>query len=96
MGSFVRALAARYRDLESRQRVQSTVSDHLRITQLIVDHLSRTAMWCGASTLGSSWSRVWNAIGGELRMDQEHVIELIRRTPHLALDVEADSITLSV
>jgi len=96
MGSFVRALAARYRDLESRQRVHATIAEHVRITQTIVEYLSRNGMWCGASTLGTSWSRVWNALGHELRLDQEHVIDLVRRTPGLALDLEADTITVSV
>ncbi len=96
MGTFVRGLVARYRDLESRQRVQSTVADQLRVAQSIVEYLGRTAMWCGANTLGTSWSRVWGALGGELRLDHEHVIDLIRRTPHLTLDLEADTITLSV
>jgi hypothetical protein len=58
--------------------------------------LSRNGMWCGASTLGTSWSRVWNALGGELRLDQEHVIELIKRTSDLAIDVASDTITLTL
>ncbi len=96
MGSFVRALAVRYRDLESRQRVSSTITTHLHIIQTIADYLSRTGMWCGANTLGTSWSRVWNALGGELRLDQEHVIELIKRTPDLAIDAATDTLTLTL
>ncbi|MBA2538668.1 MAG: cyclic nucleotide-binding domain-containing protein, partial [Deltaproteobacteria bacterium] len=96
MGSFVRALAVRYRDLDARQRVQSTLTDQMRVIQTIVEFMSRTAMWCGATTLGGSWSRVWGALGGELRISHEHVVELISRTPDIAIDLEADTITLSV
>jgi CRP-like cAMP-binding protein len=96
MGSFVRALAVRYRDLEARNRVQSAITDQLRVTQTIVEYLSRTGMWCGTSTLGSSWSRVWGALGGELRMTHDDVVDLVTRTPDLSLDLAADTITLSV
>ena len=96
MGSFVRALSLRYRDLEARSRVQSVVSDQMRVTQVIVEYLSRTGMWCGEGTLGGSWSRVWGALCGELRLGHEHVVELIARTPDLTIDLEADTITLTV
>jgi hypothetical protein len=55
-----------------------------------------TGMWCGATTLGSSWSRVWGVLGGELRSSHDHVVELISRTPDLSIDLEADTITLTV
>jgi hypothetical protein len=58
--------------------------------------MSRTGMWCGSTTLGSTWSRLWSALGDDLRLPEEHVLELIGRTPDLAVDLDADTITLSV
>ncbi len=96
MGSFVRALAVRYRDLEQRRRVHDLAADHVRVAGAIVAYMSRTGMWCGTSTLGTSWSRLWNAIGGELRLPEEHVLELVAHSPDLSVDTDADTITLTL
>jgi hypothetical protein len=53
-------------------------------------------MWCGTSTLGTSWSRLWGTLGGELRLSEEHVLELIARSPDLDVDTASDTITLNV
>jgi len=96
MGTFVRALAIRYRDLEQRRRVHDVAADHARVTATIIAFMSRAGMWCGATTLGTSWSRLWNTVGGELRLTEEHVLELIARSPDLTVDPETDTITLTL
>ena len=96
MGSFVRALAVRYRDLEARRRVTSLANDHLRITSTIIDHLSRAGTWEGTTQLSARWSRLWSTLGPELRLSEDQVLHIIERSGDLAIDRECDTITLAV
>jgi CRP-like cAMP-binding protein/tRNA A-37 threonylcarbamoyl transferase component Bud32 len=96
MGAFVRALAVRYRDLEARRRITSHANDHLRITQLIVDHLSRAGIWQGTNTLCASWSHLWSTLGPELRLAESQVLAIVARSGDLRVDTERDTITLAV
>ncbi len=96
LGSFVRALAVRYRDLEARRRVTSLASDHLRITEAIVDHLARAGTWQGTQSLSASWSRVWATVGPLLRLDESAVLAIVERSGNLQVDRDCDTITLLV
>jgi len=96
MGSFVRALAVRYRDLEARRRVTSLANDHLRVTSTIIDHLSRAGTWEGTTQLSARWSRLWSTLGPELRLSEDQVLHIIERSGDLAIDRERDTITLDV
>jgi serine/threonine-protein kinase len=96
IGSFVRSLAVRYRDLEARRRVTSLANDHMRVLSTIIDHLSRAATWEGTAVLSASWSHLWATLGPELRLSEEHVLYVIERSADLAVDKDRDVITLHV
>lgn len=95
MGSFVRALAVRYRDLEARRRVTSLANDHLRVTSIIIDHLSRAGTWEGKGTLTASWSHLWSTVGSELRLTEPQVLEIVARSGDLRIDNDVISLTVS-
>jgi serine/threonine-protein kinase len=96
MGSFVRALAIRYRDIEARRRVTGLANDHLRVTSTIIEHLAHAGTWTGKHVLSASWSRLWTTLATELRLTEEHVLDLVARTSDLSVDLDRDIITLAV
>jgi len=96
MGAFVRALAVRYRDLDTRHRMVHQVGEHARTVLAIVEHVSRAGSWVRTGVLETGWSRLWSTLGPELRMPEDAVLALIARSAELAVDPARDVITLEV
>jgi len=94
MGTFIRALTARYRDLESRHTLTRRVTDNARIATAIISHISRAGTWIRPGVLATSWSRMWAALGGECGIDEDAALSIVSRTTSLAVD--GDQITLEL
>ncbi len=94
MGTFIRALTARYRDLESRHTLTRRVTDNARIATAIISHISRAGTWIRPGVLGTSWSRLWAALGEECAIDEDAALSIVARTTSLAVD--GDEITLEL
>lgn len=96
MGTFIRALTARYRDLEARHTLTRRVTDNARIATAIISHVSRAGSWIRPGVLATSWSRLWSALGGECGIDEDAALSIVERTTELAVDRDADQITLEL
>jgi serine/threonine-protein kinase len=96
MGSFVRALALRYRDFEARRQLIDRVTEQGRVIAAIVDYVSRAGAWVRTAALETQWSRLWAALGGELGMTEAAVLALVERSRDLTVDRSRDTITLEV
>lgn len=96
IGTFIRALAMRYRDLESRHTLTRRVTDNARIATSITNHLSRVGTWIRPGVLGATWSRVWDALGAECGISEDAAQAIVARTPDLHLDTAQDQITLEL
>jgi serine/threonine-protein kinase len=94
MGTFIRALTARYRDLESRHTLTRRVTDNARIATAIISHISRAGTWVRPGVLGTSWARLWDALGDECGIDEDAALSIVARTTSLAVD--GDEITLEL
>jgi serine/threonine-protein kinase len=96
MGSFVRALAVRYRDLEERNRMTARSAERSRLAATIIDHIARAGAWKSTSALETSWSRLWGALAAELRVPEAAALATVARTSELAYDAERDTITFEI
>ena len=92
MGSFVRALAVRYRDLESRSRMTAQANDHAKLIAAMIDHIVRAGAWVKTGVLATSWSRMWAAVGGELRVTETLALGVVARSRELSVDPARDLI----
>jgi len=96
VGTFIRALATRYRDLESRHVLTRRVTENARIATTIINHISRAGTWVRPGVLGASWSRMWDVIAAECGVPEDQALSIIGRTPDLQLDTANDQITLEL
>jgi serine/threonine-protein kinase len=96
IGTFIRALALRYRDLESRYVLTRRVTENSRIATTIINHISRAGTWIRPGVLGASWSRMWSVVSAECAISEDQAIAIIARTPDLQLDEANDRITLEL
>ncbi len=96
IGTFIRALAMRFRDLESRYVLTRRVTENSRIATTIVNHISRAGTWIRPGVLGAAWSRVWEVVSDECGIEEDQAISIIARTPDLRLDAANDRITLEL
>jgi eukaryotic-like serine/threonine-protein kinase len=92
MGSFVRALAVRYRDLESRSRMVARSTERARLVAAIVDHITRAGAWVRTGVLETSWSRLWGALAADLRVTEATALDVVAHTRELAYDEARDTI----
>ncbi|HTR55785.1 MAG TPA: cyclic nucleotide-binding domain-containing protein [Kofleriaceae bacterium] len=96
MGSFVRALALRYRDLESRQQVIDHVTEHARVIATIAEHVTRAGAWVRSGVLETQWSRAWATLAPELRLPEPAVLAIVARSGTVAIDPSRDVVTLEM
>jgi len=96
LGTFVRSLALRFRDLESRYALARRVTDNTRIATTIVNHLSRAGTWVRPGVLGVPWSRLWEALQKECGVSEDTALAIVSRTPDLQVDEALDLITLEL
>ncbi len=96
IGTFIRALATRYRDLESRHVLTRRVTENARIATTIINHVSRAGTWVKPGVLGASWSHTWDVIAAECGISEDQALSIISRTPDLQLDPRTDQITLEL
>jgi len=94
-GSFVRALALRYRDLEARSRLAQQATEQARTVKAIIDHVVRTGAWVKQGVLEAAWSRLWTAIGGDLRVSEATALALIKHSGELRVDLAHDAIAFA-
>jgi CRP-like cAMP-binding protein len=96
IGTFIRALALRFRDLESRQTLTRRVTENARIATMLINHISRAGTWVRPGVLGASWSRMWDAVGPECGVSEDAALAIVARTPDLQFDRATDRITLEL
>jgi len=96
LGTFIRALAARHRDLEARHALTRRVVENARIETEIVNHISRVGTWIRPGVLGTNWSRLWDALAGDFRITEDDALAIVSRAPELAYDAQRDEITLAL
>ena len=96
IGTFIRALAMRYRDLESRHTLTRRVTENARIATAIVNHVARAGTWLRPGVLAASWKRVWEIVSSECAISEDQAISIIGRTPDLQYDPVTDQLTLEL
>jgi eukaryotic-like serine/threonine-protein kinase len=96
LGTFFRALTARYRDLDARHTLTRRVNENARIANEIVNHISRAGTWVRPGVLGTSWSRLWKALEEVCRLSEDQALAIVARTTDLHYDAERDEITLAL
>jgi len=96
LGTMIRALLSRYRDLEARHTLARRVVDNARIATELVHHISRVGTWIRPGVLGTSWSRTWATLGPVCRISEEEALSIVERSPDLDYDAKADEITLAL
>jgi serine/threonine-protein kinase len=96
VGTFIRALTARFRDFEARHTLTRRVTDNARIAAAIVNHVSRAGSWIRPGVLATSWSRLWESLRVECGISEDAAIAIVERTADLRLDRDADQITLEL
>jgi hypothetical protein len=58
--------------------------------------VARTGAWKQTGVLETSWSRLWGALAGELRVPEAAALAIVARTPELAYDSQRDTITFEM
>ncbi|HUS30126.1 MAG TPA: protein kinase [Kofleriaceae bacterium] len=96
LGTFIRALTARYRDLEARDMLTRRVIENGRIAAEIINHISRAGRWVRPGVLGTSWSRVWSALQPVLHITEDQALSIVAGTQDLDYDAPRDEITLAL
>jgi CRP-like cAMP-binding protein len=96
LGTFIRALTARYRDLEARHTLTRRVNENARIATDILNHVTRTGTWTRPGVLATSWSRLWNAMKDECRISEDQALAIVSRTSELSYDSTRDEIALAL
>jgi serine/threonine-protein kinase len=80
MGTFIRALTARYRDLEARHTLTRRVNENARVATEIINHISRAGTWVRPGVLATSWSRLWQALQEECRLSEVQALAVVGRS----------------
>ncbi len=96
IGTFIRALAMRYRDLEGRHTLTRRVTENARIATTIINHVARAGTWIRPGVLAASWKRVWEVVSAECAITEDQAIAVIGRTPDLQYDPATDQLTLEL
>jgi eukaryotic-like serine/threonine-protein kinase len=96
LGTFIRALTARYRDLEARDMLTRRVIENGRIAAEIINHISRAGRWVRPGVLGTSWSRLWAALQPVFHITEDQALAIVARTRDLEYDAPHDEITLAL
>jgi eukaryotic-like serine/threonine-protein kinase len=96
LGTFIRALTVRHRDLEAREALTRRVNDNARISTRILTYITRSGTWMRPGVIGTNWSRLWNAIKDECRVTEDQALAIVGRTTDLTYDSVRDEITLAL
>jgi hypothetical protein len=96
LGTFIRALTARYRDLEARHTLTRRVNENARIATAIINHISRAGTWVRPGVLAMGWSRLWEALQDECRLSEDQALAIVAQTKDLQYDGARDEIALAL
>ena len=96
LGTFIRALTARYRDLDARHTLTRRIDENARIATEIINHISRAGTWVRPGVLATRWSRLWEALKDECRLDEDQALAIVGRTNDLHFDAARDEISLAL
>lgn len=96
IGTFIRALTARYRDLEARHTLTRRVNENARIATDIIHHVSRAGAWVRPGVLAMSWSKLWAQLREETRLSEEQALAIVGQTKDLQYDALRDEIALAL
>ena len=96
LGTFIRALTARYRDLEARHTLTRRVVENSRIAIDIINHISRAGTWIRPGVLGATWSRLWTMLEKDWQITEDQALSIVERTQELSYDSARDEITLAL
>jgi eukaryotic-like serine/threonine-protein kinase len=96
LGTFIRALIARFRDLEARHAMTRRVHDNARIASVIINYISRAGTWARPGMLITSWSRMWTQLERECGISESSALDIVARTADLHYDVATDQISLEL
>src|SRR5207248_2101828 len=92
LGTFIRALIARFRDLEARHAMTRRVHENTRIASVIINYISRAGTWSRPGMLATSWSRLWSGIETECAVSESAALAIVERTADLHYDATTDEI----
>jgi serine/threonine-protein kinase len=96
VGTFVRALIARFRDLEARYTMTRRVTENARIASVIIGHVARAGTWLRPGALTTSWSRLWATLSTELAISEETALAIVARAADLDYERDTDQIILEL
>jgi len=96
LGTFIRALTARYRDLEAREMLTRRVIENGRIAAEIISYISRAGQWIRPGVLATSWSRLWGTLQSALHVTEDQALAVVARTQDLDYEPARDQITLAL
>jgi serine/threonine-protein kinase len=96
LGTFIRALTARYRDFESRHVLTRRVNENARIATDMINHISRAGTWVRPGVLAMSWTRLWEALKDECPFSEDQALAIVSRIRDLQYDSARDEITLEL
>jgi serine/threonine-protein kinase len=96
LGTFIRALTARYRDFEAREMLTRRVIENGRIVAEIINHISRAGRWVRPGVLATSWSRLWSTLQPVVHITEDQALAIVARTQDLDYDAPSDEITLAL
>jgi eukaryotic-like serine/threonine-protein kinase len=96
LGTFIRALTARYRDLEAREMLTRRVIENGRIAAEIITYISRAGRWARPGVLATSWSRLWTTLQPVVHITEDQALAIVARTQDLEYDAPHDEISLAL
>jgi serine/threonine-protein kinase len=96
LGTFFRALTARYRDLEARHALTRRVNENTRIATEMVNHISRAGTWVRPGVLAMTWSRLWSQLREECHLSEDQALAIVEQTNNLQYDASRDEIALAL
>ncbi len=96
LGTFFRALTARYRDLEARHALTRRVNENTRIATEMINHISRAGVWVRPGVLAMGWSRLWSLLREECHLTEDQALAIVGQTKDLQYDAARDEIALAL
>ncbi len=96
LGTFIRALTVRHRDLEAREALTRRVNENARVATRILTYITRSGTWMRPGVIGTNWSRLWRSIKDECRISEDQALAIVGRTTDLTYDSTRDEITLAL
>ncbi len=93
MGAFVKALAARFRDLDNRLTVMRQAAERSRVVGWIRDYVCLTGH-PGQGVMETSWSQVVSALAADLGVAGDEALAMVDRADDIGVDTTRDIVSV--